>query len=56
MATITHAREAVVQTLYALEQGNDDAVKQFDELLKEKKIKGAKAEFAKKLLQVLLSI
>ena len=50
MATITHAREAVVQTLYALEQGNDDAVKQFDELLKEKKIKGAKAEFAKKLL------
>jgi len=50
MATITHAREAVVQTLYALEQGNDDAVKQFDELLKEKKIKGPKAEFAKKLL------
>jgi len=54
MATITHAREAVVQTLYALEQGNDDAVKQFDELLKEKKIKGSKAEFAKKLLNGVL--
>jgi len=54
MATITHAREAVVQTLYALEQGNDDAVKQFDELLKEKKIKGPKAEFAKKLLNGIL--
>jgi N utilization substance protein B len=54
MATITHAREAVVQTLYALEQGNDDATKQFDELLKEKKIKGPKAEFAKKLLNGIL--
>jgi len=54
MATITHAREAVVQTLYALEQGNDDAVKQFDELLKEKKIKGSKAEFAKNLLNGVL--
>ena len=54
MATITHAREAVVQTLYALEQGNDNAVKQFDELLKEKKIKGSKAEFAKKLLNGIL--
>jgi N utilization substance protein B len=54
MATITHAREAVVQTLYALEQGNNDAVKQFDELLKEKKIKGPKAEFAKKLLNGIL--
>ncbi len=54
MATITHAREAVIQTLYALEQGNDEAVKQFDELLKEKKIKGSKAEFAKKLLNGIL--
>ena len=54
MATITHAREAVVQTLYALEQGNDKAVEQFDELLKEKKIKNQKAEFAKKLLKGVL--
>ncbi|WP_457560044.1 transcription antitermination factor NusB [Caminibacter sp.] len=54
MATITHAREAVVQTLYALEAGNDDAIKQFDELLKERKIKGSKAEFAKKLLNGIL--
>jgi len=54
MATITHAREAVVQTLYALEAGNDDAIKQFDELLKERKIKGSKAEFAKKLLKGIL--
>jgi len=54
MATITHAREAVVQTLYALEQGNDKAVDQFDELLKEKKIKNKKAEFAKNLLKGVL--
>ena len=54
MATITHAREAVVQTLYAKEQGNDKAFEQFDELLKEKKIKGNKKEFAKNLLNGVL--
>jgi N utilization substance protein B len=54
MATITHAREAVIQTLYALEMGNDKAIEQFDELLKEKKIKNQKAEFAKKLLNGVL--
>jgi N utilization substance protein B len=54
MATITHAREAVIQTLYAMEMGNDKAVEQFDELLKEKKIKNQKAEFAKKLLKGVL--
>ena len=54
MATITHAREAVVQTLYALEQGNDQAIEQFDELLKEKKIRNKKAEFAKELLKGVL--
>ncbi|EDM23632.1 transcription antitermination factor NusB [Caminibacter mediatlanticus] len=54
MATITHAREAVIQTLYAKELGNDDAINQFDELLKERKIKGQKAEFAKKLLNGVL--
>jgi N utilization substance protein B len=50
MATITHAREAVVQTLYAKEMGNDDAFNQFEEILKDKKVKGEKAKFAKKLL------
>ncbi len=50
MATITHAREAVIQTLYAKEQGNDKAQEQFEELLKDKKIKNQKAEFAKNLL------
>ena len=54
MATITHAREAVVQTLYALDQGNDHAIEQFDELLKEKKIRNKKAEFAKELLKGVL--
>jgi N utilization substance protein B len=54
MATITHARESVVQTLYALDAGNEDAIKQFDELLKDRKIKGPKAEFAKKLLNGIL--
>jgi len=51
MATITHAREAVIQTLYAKEMGNDKAIEQFDEILKEKKVKGKKAEFAKNLLK-----
>jgi N utilization substance protein B len=50
MATITHAREAVIQTLYAKEMGNDDAFNQFEEILKDKKVKGEKANFARKLL------
>jgi N utilization substance protein B len=54
MATITHAREAVIQTLYAKEMGNDRATEQFREILEEKKIKGKKAEFAKKLLTGIL--
>lgn len=54
MATITHAREAVIQTLYAQEMGNDKAIEQFDEILKDKKVKGAKAEFAKNLLKGIL--
>jgi len=54
MATITHAREAVIQTLYAQEMGNDKAIEQFEEILKDKKIKGAKAEFARKLLKGIL--
>ena len=54
MATITHAREAVIQTLYAKELGNDKAIEQFDELLKEKKIRNKKAEFAKELLKGVL--
>jgi len=54
MATITHAREAVMQTLYALDAGNDKAAGQFEEILKDKKIKGQKAEFAKKLLEGVL--
>jgi N utilization substance protein B len=54
MATITHAREAVIQTLYALEMGNDKAAEQFDEIAKEKKLKGSKKEFAQKLLTGIL--
>jgi N utilization substance protein B len=54
MATITHAREAVVQTLYAKEMGNDNATEQFEEILKDKKVKGKKAEFARELLKGVL--
>ncbi len=54
MATITHAREAVIQTLYAQEMGNNQATEQFEEILRDKKIKGKKAEFAKKLLTGIL--
>jgi len=50
MATITHAREAVIQTLYALDAGNNQAIEQFEEILKDKRIKQKKAEFAKELL------
>ena len=51
MATITHAREAVIQTLYALDAGNDKAIEQFEEILKDKRIKQKKAEFARNLLK-----
>lgn len=51
MATITHAREAVIQTLYALDAGNDKAIEQFEDILKDKKIKQQKAEFARNLLK-----
>ena len=54
MATITHAREAVVQTLYALDAGNNQAIEQFEEILKDKKIKQKKAEFARELLKGIL--
>ncbi len=51
MATITHAREAVIQTLYAEDMGNENATKQFNEILKDKKVKNEKAKFATKLLE-----
>ena len=54
MATITHAREAVIQTLYALDAGNDKAIEQFEEILKDKRIKQKKAEFARNLLKGVL--
>jgi len=54
MATITHAREAVIQTLYALDAGNNKAIEQFEEILKDKRIKQKKAEFARNLLKGVL--
>ena len=55
MATITHAREAVIQTLYAMDAGNENATNQIDEILKDKKVKNQKAEFAKNLLKGVIS-
>jgi len=49
MATRTQARTAVVQMLYALDLGNENMTKQSDEYLDERKIKGAKHEFANNL-------
>lgn len=49
MATITHAREAVVQALYAREQGGDNWELLFLELLETKKLKGKKRDFALEL-------
>ncbi len=54
MATITHAREAVVQALYAMDAGNEKAKNQFDEILNDKKVKNQKAAFAKNLLKGVL--
>lgn len=49
MATRTHAREAVVELLYAYAMGNDNIFNFVDELLKAKKIRNAQADFAKGL-------
>jgi len=54
MATRTQARTAVVQMLYALDLGNSDMEKQADEYLDERKIKGAKHEFADTLFKGVL--
>jgi N utilization substance protein B len=54
MATRTQARTAVVQMLYALDLGNEGMTKQSDEYLDERKIKGAKHEFADSLFQGVL--
>jgi N utilization substance protein B len=55
MATRTQARTAVVQMLYALDLGNNDMLKQAQEYLAERKIKGQKAEFALNLFNGVLS-
>jgi len=54
MATRTQARTAVVQMLYALDLGNQDMLKQAQEYLAERKIKGQKAEFALNLFKGVL--
>ena len=54
MATRTQARTAVVQMLYAIDLGNEDTIKQSDEYLNERKIKGAKHEFAENLFKGVL--
>ena len=55
MATRTQARTAVVQMLYAIDLGNDKMDKQSADYLNERKIKGAKAEFAQQLFQGVLN-
>ena len=54
MATRTQVRTAVVQMLYAIDLGNEDMTKQSIEYLDERKIKGAKGEFANSLFQGVL--
>lgn len=49
MATRTHAREMVVELLYAYAVGNSDIVKFKDELLEQKKIRNAQRDFANSL-------
>ena len=55
MATRTQARTAVIQMLYAIDLGNDNMDKQSSDYLDERKIKGAKAEFAQQLFQGVLN-
>ena len=54
MATVTHVREAVVQALYANELGNPKVLEQFEEHLRERRIKGKKRELAKSYLRGVL--
>lgn len=51
MATRTHAREAVVELLYAYAMGNERIFDFVDELLGAKKIRNAQADFAKGLFK-----
>ncbi len=51
MATRTHAREAVVELLYAYSMGNERIFDFVDELLGAKKIRNAQADFAKGLFK-----
>ena len=51
MATRTHAREAVVELLYAYTMGNERIFDFVDELLGAKKIRNAQADFAKGLFK-----
>lgn len=51
MATRTHAREAVVELLYAYSMGNERIFNFVDELLGAKKIRNAQADFAKGLFK-----
>lgn len=51
MATRTHAREAVVELLYAYTMGNERIFDFVDELLGAKKIRKAQADFAKGLFK-----
>ena len=51
MATRTHAREAVVELLYAYAMGNERIFDFADKLLGAKKIRNAQADFAKGLFK-----
>ena len=51
MATRTDARAAVVSILFALDSGNDNALKNKDGIYEEKKIRNKQREFADALLE-----
>ncbi len=50
MATRKQAREAIIQILYAIELGNDNAINQAELFLNEQKIRNKQQEFALSLL------
>jgi N utilization substance protein B len=55
LATRRQVREAVVSLLYSYDLGNNDALKSFDTIFEDKKIRNAQKDYGKELLEGVLS-
>ena len=54
MATRHQARIAVVQVLYSIDMGNEDAIKHIDEILETKKVRNSQKDFVVTLVNGIL--